>query len=138
MPTGLADAIPDFLAEHDLATEPRVPLHTELLDQHVLVSERGGRPVPSALIDFADARLGPAEYEFAAPVEFVFRGEPGLLAAYLRAYGERGSALGPARSERMLAWALCHRHGSLARMLAAVAPAAPRSLPELAARLYGV
>ena len=104
----------------------------------MLVAERGGRVVPCALIDFADGRLGPPEYEFAAPVEFVLRGEPGLLRALLTAYGDDPAALGPARSERMLAWALCHRFGSLARMLRAVAPARPRSLAELARTLYGL
>jgi len=64
-----------------------VLLHTELLDEHVLVEERGGRYELSGLIDFADGRVGPAEYDFPAPVEFLFRGQPGLLGFFLRAYG---------------------------------------------------
>ncbi len=135
-PAHLVEAIPAFLERHDLATGPRVPLHTELLDQHVLVEERGGRLELSGLIDFADARLGPAEYEFAAPVEFVLRGEPGLLRAYLEAYGEPPSTLGPDRPARMLAWALSHRYGNLPRMLDAVAPAVPADLGQLAGLLY--
>ena len=42
---------------------------------------------PRALLDFADSRLGAVEYEFAAPVEFLFRGEPGVLRAFLVGYG---------------------------------------------------
>lgn len=136
VPPALLAAMPAFLDRHDLATTPRVLLHTELLDQHVLVDDREGRPTLSALIDFADARIGPAEYEFAAPVEFIFRGGPGLLRAYLHAYGVPDQDLGPARSERMLAWALSHRYGSLERMLSAVAPFEPESLTDLALRLY--
>lgn len=139
VPEALLAQVEPFLARFpDLDGGARATLHTELLDQHVLAAERGGRWELAALLDFADGRVGPPEYEFAAPVEFVFRGEPGLLRAYLRAYGEDEAALDDARPARLLAWALLHRFGSLARMLRAVGAPAPRDLDELARRLFGV
>jgi hygromycin-B 7''-O-kinase len=139
VPAPLLDQIDLFLAEvGPLDGDRRAVLHTELLDEHVLVEERSGRVELAALLDFADGRVGPPEYEHAAPVEFVFRGEPGLLRAYLLAYGEAPAALSPTRSGRMLAWALSHRFGSLARMLRAVAPREPATLGELSEDLYGL
>ena len=139
VPGELAAQIGPFLeSAGELVDEPRVLIHTELLDQHVLVEERGGRYGLCALIDFADGRVGPAEYEFPAPVEFIFKGEPGLLRSFLSAYGLPEHELTPERSERMLAWGLLHRFGRLLRMLRAVEPVRPATLPALARRLYGL
>ena len=141
------DGVPDALAAQvqpflesvgELRAETPVFLHTELLDQHVWVERQSGRFVLSGLIDFADHRAGPAEYEFPAPVEFLFRAEPGLLRQFLLAYGLPPGKLTPAYSERLLAWGLSHRYGQLARMLRVVHPLQPASLSELARALYGV
>ena len=138
-PVHLCDAIADFLRSIRALDDPtRVFLHTELLDQHIFVEERRGQCVPSALIDFADARVGPPAYDFPALVEFIFRGEAGLLRAFLLGYGYDPGDLKPARSEEFLAWGLFHRFGRLKRMLAAVAPSSPESLPALARALYRV
>lgn len=137
VPPALAAEVPGFLAAAGALDDgSRVLLHTELYGEHVLVEPRGGRWIPCACIDFADARVGPREYEFTAPVELIFHAEQGLLRAYLLAYGCGEEELGPARSERMLAWALAHRFGRLERMLRAVEPARPSSLAELARRLF--
>lgn len=134
VPVELAREVDPFLASvGELETGGRVFLHTELLDQHVLVEQRDGRFELCALIDFADSRIGPAEYDFPAPVEFIFRGERGLLAAFLEAHG---SPADEALAERRLAWALSHRFGNLERLLRAVAPRRPGSLPELARMLF--
>jgi hygromycin-B 7''-O-kinase len=117
----------------ELDASGRALLHTELLGEHVLVEQRSGRHELSALIDFADGRVGPPDYEVAAPVEFLFRGERGLLGAFLEAAGMPSDDAG---AERRLAWALCHRFGSLARMERAVEPVRPASLSELARLLY--
>jgi hygromycin-B 7''-O-kinase len=120
----------------ELPKGPPALLHTELLGDHVLVAQRDGQWVPSGLIDFADGRPGAPEYELAAPAEFVFRGEPGVLAAFVEAYGwtERN---GSHTAERALAWALLHRFGRLERALGAVRPLRPPDLPGLARALYG-
>ena len=106
----------------------------------LFVEERDGAWQLSGLIDFADGRVGPAEYDFPAVVEFVLRGERGLLPAFLLGYGGYGDCdrRDPVRSaERLLAWGLCHRYGRLRRMLSAVSGEA-RDLGQLAERLYAV
>lgn len=137
----LVGELEPFLARlGELPRGPEALLHTELLGDHVLLERRAGGFVPSALIDLADARPGAPELELAAPVEFVFRGEPGLLAAFLRAYGwrERNGAL--PTPECALAYGLLHPYGRLARALDAAGGAgrpAPASLRDLARALYG-
>jgi hygromycin-B 7''-O-kinase len=138
-PPALLAEIDPFLAKiGELGASKLVPLHTELIDQHVLVEERGGELVPCGLLDFADARLGAPHYEFGAVVEFVFRGEPGLLREFLLSYGIEKHRLTPEFSEVMLAWSLCHRFAHLGRMLALVEPDVPETLEELASTLFSV
>jgi hygromycin-B 7''-O-kinase len=138
-PPSLLAAVDPFLGKiGELRAERVVPLHTELIDEHVYVEERGGELVPCGLLDFADARLGAPEYEFGALVEFVFRGERGLLREFLLGYGIEENRLTPEFSEVLLAWSLCHRFGHLGRMLALVEPEVPDSLEELAERLFCV
>jgi hygromycin-B 7''-O-kinase len=115
-----------------------VPLHTELIDQHVYVSRRGGRVELSGLIDFADARVGAPFYEFGALSDFIFKGERGLLRELMLAYGVPAAELTEEYSEKLLAWSLCHRFASLPRTLSKLAPPTPASLEELARRLYSV
>ena len=134
----VAEVEPFLQSIGELASEPHVFLHTELLDQHVLVEEDRGRYSLSGLIDFADGRVGPAEYDFPAPVEFIFRGEPGLSREFLLAYGYAPDELTSGCSERLLAWGLSHRYGSLKRMLRCVEPARPTTLSALAEMLYGL
>lgn len=133
VPEPLLEQIEPFLASvGELDARGRRLLHTELLDEHVLAAPRSGQVELCALIDFADGCVGPPAYETAAPVEFLFKGERGLLGAYLEALGQAGETC----AEERLAWALCHRFGSLARMLEAVRPAQPATLSELSMLLY--
>ncbi len=125
------------------ATGPLMPrahglLHTELLHHHVLVDADREDLKITSLIDFADSRQGAIEYDFAAPVEFIFKGEPGLFGAFLRGYGIEPTSLDDNAAEQALAWALCHQFSSLSRMLDALGGPHPRSLSELAQRLFGV
>lgn len=122
----------------ELDSGHRVLLHTELLDQHIYVKVENGLARLAGLIDFADSRVGPPEYDFAAPAEFIFKGEQGLLRAFLEGYGESPASLSQQHSRRMLAWALCHRYGRLSRSLRAIGDPRPADLNELADRLYGL
>jgi hygromycin-B 7''-O-kinase len=136
-PPALLDCIDAFVERlPNVAEHALVPLHTELLDQHLYVEERAGRLELCGLIDFADARLGPALYEHSAIVEFLFKGERGLFRAFSQSYGVPAARLTPEHAQTMLAWHLCHRFGSLARLLSAIAPAEPASLEELAQIVY--
>jgi hygromycin-B 7''-O-kinase len=131
VPEELTRQVPSFLATVGSLRSPAlVFLHTEVLDQHLLVEERAGRTELSALIDFADGRSGPPEYKFPAPVEFLFKGEAGLLREFLLTCGHEARELTPERSERILAFGLCHRYGRLLRMLRSVEPTRPATRPE--------
>ncbi|MEZ6186926.1 MAG: aminoglycoside 3'-phosphotransferase/choline kinase family protein [Planctomycetota bacterium] len=113
-------------------------LHTELLGEHVLLEDTPRGWDVSGLIDFGDARAGAAEYDMVAPVEFVFRGQPGCLRGFLQGYGYPAEALGLELRRRLLTWGLLHRFGSLPRMLAAAGDPAPRALEDLLQRLYAL
>ena len=138
-PPALLAEIDAFLVKVGPLTADRlVPLHTELIDQHVYADERDAQVELSGLLDFADSRLGASHYDFSAPVEFIFKGERGLLREFLLGYGVPEAHLTPSHSEKLLGWSLCHRFGTLARTLALVEPQVPSSLEELAATLYSL
>lgn len=115
-----------------------VLLHTELLGEHVLLRETPRGWDVDGLIDLADGRAGDAEYDFVAPVEFVFKGQRGCLRAFIEGYGYPAESLGAATQRRLCAWGLLHRYGSVRRMLDAVGPPAPETLDQLALRLYAL
>ena len=134
----LAREVPGFLESvGPLEGAPHVALHTELIDQHLFADLRDGRVELSGVLDFADGRVGPAEYDFPAMGDFVFRGESGLLRECLQAYGYRANELTPELTRRLLAWGLTHRFGLLRRMLLALGPRRPRDLNDLAELLFG-
>lgn len=89
-----------------------VVLHADLTDDNVLVS--GDRI--TGIIDFADAFVGPAAYELAAPACFVTRGSPEHRDAMIRG---RGFEPTPEMIRTIRAWAILHRYGHVARMMQA-------------------
>lgn len=128
------EALPARLAPLDLRPRRPVLLHTELLPEHVRVApdaELGWQVV--GMLDFADARVGHPDYEWAGAIEFIFRGAPGCLRACLEAYGEADP--GPERAAALCAWGPLHRFGDLERAAAAV-EAEPGDWDGLIARLY--
>lgn len=131
-PELLAEIEPFLAAQGGLDDGRRALLHTELHREHLLVTEHAGRLRLDACIDFADGRPGHPLYDLAAPVELLFDAEPGLLQALLDAYAPGAPVPSP---EHLLAWHLCHRYGSLPRLLGLL-PRLPGSLGELARALY--
>jgi hygromycin-B 7''-O-kinase len=102
-----------FLAEMPpLLPSEDVVLHADLTDDNVLVS--GDRV--AGIIDFADAFVGPATYELAAPACFVTRGSPEHRDAMIRG---RGFDPTPEMISTTRAWAILHRYGHVARMMQA-------------------
>jgi hygromycin-B 7''-O-kinase len=135
----LVDEIAGFLRRVDpLARLNPVLLHTEVLDEHVLVVEEGGVWRPSALIDFADGRVGHPFYEFGALIEFIFKGEPGCLRACLEAYGTPPDAFTDDLENELLAWYLLHQFGDLARLTGVAGDPEPKSLEALRERLFNL
>jgi hygromycin-B 7''-O-kinase len=134
---GVAEArIDEARARLRLAPSPRdgalVWLHTELLGEHLFVDRGATGWRLTGVIDWADARVGHPDYEVAAPVEFVFRGAPGCLDAFLEAAGERRPDAD--RRADLFAWALRHRYLHLERLRRAAG--APATLREVEDRLY--
>jgi len=108
------ERIPDFLARVALpADPPRVLLHTEVMREHLLARESGGRWRLTGLFDFEPSLVGAADYEFASVGVFATCGEPGLLRRLLLAYGMPSGAIDDALSRRFLAYALLHRYSNL-------------------------
>ena len=115
---GVEAALAPFCADPTRLTTPglgRVVLHTELLDEHLLVERRDGRWRLSAALDFADGMIGDAAYEIGAPVEFVFAGAPGCLGTLLDAAGWPVPWSEEERA-RLFAWYLLHRYGDVGRL----------------------
>ncbi len=115
LPPAWADQIPGFLDEVGLPIRAPVLLHTEVMRQHLLVTEDpSGAWRLSGLIDFEPAMRGDREYEWAAVGAFVAEGDGAFLTRTLTAYGYPRDQLGRTLRRRLLAWALLHRYANLA------------------------
>ena len=109
-----ADQIPEFLAAVALPAGPPVLLHTEVMREHLLVSEGpAGAWRLSGLIDFEPAMRGEREYEFVGVGVFVAEGDARFLAGTLASYGYDRDQLGPDLRRRLLAWGILHRYSNL-------------------------
>ena len=127
------EAVRAFLADVPLSDRPLVLLHTELYNQHVLVTESGAGWDVCGVIDFADGRVGHPLYEAAAVHELWMGNDAAAMAAFWTGWGiERP----PPREQ--LAWALSHRFGILRRHLdLAGVHVVPGDLERLAETLHG-
>jgi len=131
----LLRSVQDLADRTPLSRRDTVPLHTELLGDHVLVHKTGGTPHLTGLIDFADGRMGHPFYEFGAPVEFLFAGRPECLGRFLEAYGlDPGNRRTVGRE--LAVWYLLHRFGFLARLLDRIEGPAPVDAEELVDRCF--
>jgi hygromycin-B 7''-O-kinase len=104
--------IPAYLSSVRLDAPARpVLLHTEIMREHVLVSEHGGVWRLSGLIDFEPATLGHPEYELASVGLFLAEGDAEILGAVVAGHGEL--AMTAELSRRCMAYALVHRYSNL-------------------------
>jgi hygromycin-B 7''-O-kinase len=114
LPAAWADQIPGFLDAVALPSGVPVLLHTEVMREHLLVTEGpGGAWRLSGLIDFEPAMRGEREYEFVAVGVFTAEGDARFLTRTLTAYGYRRDQLGPGLRRRLLAWGILHRYSNL-------------------------
>jgi hygromycin-B 7''-O-kinase len=114
LPALWAEQIPGFLDEVALQSGPPVLLHTEVMRQHLLVTEGpDGAWRLSGLIDFEPAMRGEREYEFAAVAVFVAEGDARFLTRTLTSYGYSHDQLHTELRRRLLAWGILHRYSNL-------------------------
>jgi hygromycin-B 7''-O-kinase len=114
LPAVWADQIPEFLAAVALPAGPPVLLHTEVMREHLLVSEGpGGAWRLTGLIDFEPAMRGEREYEFVGVGVFVAECDARFLTGTLTSYGYDRDQLGADLRRRLLAWGILHRYSNL-------------------------
>lgn len=85
-----------------------VLLHADLTEDHLLLGEREGVWRITGLIDFADAKMGHAYYDFVAPLAFFTFGRPHLSRTLIEGYGLRLTA---ELAERLTTYCLLHEFG---------------------------
>jgi hygromycin-B 7''-O-kinase len=90
-----------------------VPLHTELMPEHIFLTPTDAGWQVSGLIDFEPAMVGRREYEFGAVAVFLSQGNSALLRAFLRAYGYTNAELTPAFGRQLMIGLLLHRYCNL-------------------------
>ncbi|MHB0858516.1 MAG: aminoglycoside phosphotransferase family protein [Anaerolineae bacterium] len=85
-------------------------LSSDLTEDHLLLVEAEGTWRIGGLIDFGDAQIGHADYDFVCVHMACFGGDKALLAAFLGGYGyERDARF----AERMLGYTLLHRFADM-------------------------
>jgi hygromycin-B 7''-O-kinase len=127
-----------FLAELPPLVEPDfrpVLLNADLNPEHLFCERASEGWRVSGVIDFGDAMLGHAHYEFVAP-GFIMRESARLRRAMLLAYGYPAEALDENLSRRLMAYTLLHHFANLPEALAMFDPP-PLSLAELERALWG-
>jgi hygromycin-B 7''-O-kinase len=90
LPPALIDQIEAYLLPVEELILPRERphlIHADLTADHLLGSWQDQGWQPLALIDFGDAMTGSLYYELAALHQDMFRGQAGLLKAFLEGYG---------------------------------------------------
>ncbi|HTT50503.1 MAG TPA: aminoglycoside 3'-phosphotransferase/choline kinase family protein [Streptosporangiaceae bacterium] len=137
LPALWADQIPAFLDAVTLPSSPPVLLHTEVMRQHLLASERpGGDWQLSGLIDFEPAMRGDREYEFVAVGVFVAEGDARFLARTLASYGYPPDQLGRGLRRRLLALSILHRYSNLSWWMERLPQPSAPTLSALADRWF--
>jgi hygromycin-B 7''-O-kinase len=109
---GLVRSTVEFLDDLPPLYEPDfqpVLLSADVTDEHVLVSQCGGRWELTGYIDFGDAMVGHPYYEFVAPGCCITHSSPRLRRAMLLGYGFSEDQLDERLSERLMAYTLTHR-----------------------------
>ncbi|KYF94114.1 hypothetical protein BE20_56260 [Sorangium cellulosum] len=118
LPERLVAQIPAYLGSaRPLLPTSVIPvlLTGEYTPENLLVTQTGGAWRVTGMIDFADACLGPAEYDLLGPCLFLAAGSAELQRAFLVACGTgiADADLTPALSRKLMALALLHRYSNL-------------------------
>lgn len=113
-----------------------VLLNADITDEHVLLAKDGGRWRMTGLIDFGDAMLGDALYDFTAPLVSIIGRDSGLRRALMHGYGYPDTALDASLSRRMAAMGLLHQFADLKYYLGVAGEPAPSCLANLLVALW--
>ncbi len=139
LPSPWLEQINGFLDSVDLIDVKSALLHTEIMRDHVLVSQQGNKWELSGIFDFAESMTLPVEYEFASVGLFVSQGNSQLLRSFLLAYGYEESELDIELSKRLLVYSLLHRYANLSWYLEIMPPkTGEESLENLAKRWFSL
>jgi hygromycin-B 7''-O-kinase len=98
------------LATDWFVERPRL-LNADLTEDHLLVSRRVGRWALSGLIDWADAEVGDAYYEWVGPWFSICRRDAGLFRGFLAGY-DPALRLEDISADRFLTFTALHRFGA--------------------------
>ena len=96
---------------HD--TSQMVPLHTELMLEHIFVETESGKLRICGLIDFEPSMLGHRLYEFCSVGLFLSRGDPELFRTFLVSYGYSEKEIDTTLRKRIMKLLLHHRYCNL-------------------------
>jgi len=114
-----AAQIPGFLDSVAFRETPQALLHTEIMREHLLVSQ--DRQL-SGVIDFEPAMRGAPEYEFVALGLFAAAGDARFLRRALLAYGYSDGELDSGLRRRLMGWTILHRYSHLSAYLTRLPP----------------
>jgi hygromycin-B 7''-O-kinase len=109
----IAPALEELLDEAVAASQaaPRVVVHGDLNAEHVLVEQRSGCWTVATLIDFGDARIGVADYEWMPLWLGLCNRDATVMHAVLAAY-DHSLRSDPRLGRRIAAWTLLHDFGT--------------------------
>ncbi|WP_437956004.1 phosphotransferase [Sorangium sp. So ce119] len=116
LPGHLVSQIPSYLeSARGLLPGAVVPvlLTGEYTPENLLVTRTGERWSVTGMLDFADACLGPREYDQLGPCLFLAAGNADLQRAFLCSYGYPLTDLTPSLSHKLMALSLLHRYSNL-------------------------
>jgi hygromycin-B 7''-O-kinase len=113
-----------------------VLLNADITDEHVLLAQEDGRWRMTGLIDFGDAMLGDALYEFTAPLAFIVQADVPLRRALCRGYGHLDAALNVGFFRKLAAMALLHQFADLPLYVKAAGDPPPPDFAALRQALW--
>jgi hygromycin-B 7''-O-kinase len=134
---GLIEEIESLLATTSWFDQRPCLLHSDLTEDHLLVTERDGEWSVTGLIDWADAEVGDPIYDWVAAWFSICRRDPRLFGAFLSGYGARESWDGDSLN-RLIALTFLHRFGAtiISDSLPPVEQRAIGTLEQLASALF--
>jgi len=111
LPEKVVAELETFIHEIDLAVKRAVLINADLTEDHLLLLQRDDQWRISALIDWADAEVGAAEYEWIALWFGLCQRDGSMFREVLRVY-DPGWQLDDAFLERVMAYTVLHRFGA--------------------------